>query len=64
MTFLSQRAEDFIILRRKPIAGYDISFLVTNFHTEEVRSFLLVLAKGAMRFSDHVVFSVNFHFFF
>ena len=34
MRFLSQRAENFIILRRKPIAGYDISFLVTNFHTE------------------------------
>lgn len=34
MRFLSQRAENFIILRRKPVAGYDISFLVTNFHTE------------------------------
>eukprot|EP01104_Vermistella_antarctica_P007088 TRINITY_DN1781_c1_g1_i1.p2 TRINITY_DN1781_c1_g1~~TRINITY_DN1781_c1_g1_i1.p2 ORF type:complete len:178 (-),score=51.35 TRINITY_DN1781_c1_g1_i1:105-614(-) len=33
--FLQQRAENFIILRRKPVAGYDISFLVTNFHTEE-----------------------------
>mmetsp|Transcript_10069 Transcript_10069/g.25164 ORF Transcript_10069/g.25164 Transcript_10069/m.25164 type:complete len:170 (-) Transcript_10069:321-830(-) len=34
MRFLSQRAENFIILRRKPIKGYDISFLVTNQHTE------------------------------
>merc|ERR1712137_433009 len=34
--FLSQRAEDFVILRRKPIKGYDISFLITNFHTEEM----------------------------
>ena len=34
MRFLSQRAENFIILRRKPVKGYDISFLVTNFHTE------------------------------
>lgn len=34
MRFLALRAEDFIILRRKPLPGYDISFLVTNFHTE------------------------------
>eukprot|EP00123_Amoebidium_parasiticum_P003863 comp15182_c0_seq1/m.11903 comp15182_c0_seq1/g.11903 ORF comp15182_c0_seq1/g.11903 comp15182_c0_seq1/m.11903 type:complete len:169 (-) comp15182_c0_seq1:35-541(-) len=34
MGFLMQRADSFIILRRKPIPGYDISFLVTNFHTD------------------------------
>jgi actin related protein 2/3 complex subunit 4 len=34
MRFLAQRAENFVILRRKPVKGYDISFLVTNFHTE------------------------------
>jgi hypothetical protein len=34
MRFLAQRAENFIILRRKAIKGYDLSFLVTNFHTE------------------------------
>eukprot|EP01120_Amphizonella_sp_Union-15-10_P010588 TRINITY_DN426_c0_g1_i3.p1 TRINITY_DN426_c0_g1~~TRINITY_DN426_c0_g1_i3.p1 ORF type:complete len:177 (-),score=28.21 TRINITY_DN426_c0_g1_i3:181-711(-) len=34
MRFLAQRAENFVVLRRKPITGYDISFLVTNFHTE------------------------------
>eukprot|EP00178_Gracilaria_changii_P009872 TRINITY_DN28696_c0_g1_i1.p1 TRINITY_DN28696_c0_g1~~TRINITY_DN28696_c0_g1_i1.p1 ORF type:complete len:177 (+),score=34.94 TRINITY_DN28696_c0_g1_i1:73-531(+) len=34
--FLMQRAENFVILRRKPIAGYDISFLITNFHTESM----------------------------
>lgn len=34
--FLTQRAESFFILRRKPIKGYDISFLITNFHTEEM----------------------------
>ena len=28
--FLCQRAEQFIVLRRKPLPGYDISFLVTN----------------------------------
>lgn len=32
--FLTQRAESFFILRRVPIKGYDISFLITNFHTE------------------------------
>eukprot|EP01083_Nonionella_stella_P279221 949913_1 len=34
--FLMQRAEDFIILRRKPVENYSISFLVTNFHCEEM----------------------------
>ncbi|KAJ3292188.1 Arp complex subunit [Borealophlyctis nickersoniae] len=34
--FLMQRAENFVILRRKPVEGYDISFLITNFHTEQM----------------------------
>ncbi|KAA6356558.1 MAG: putative ARP23 complex 20 kDa subunit, partial [Streblomastix strix] len=29
--FLMHRADDFIILRRKPVEGYDLSFLITNF---------------------------------
>ncbi|GAM25362.1 hypothetical protein SAMD00019534_085370 [Acytostelium subglobosum LB1] len=40
--FLVQRAENFIILRRKPVEGYDISFLVTNFHTEAMFKHKLV----------------------
>eukprot|EP00462_Mataza_sp_D1_P004078 CAMPEP_0175105342 /NCGR_PEP_ID=MMETSP0086_2-20121207/10388_1 /TAXON_ID=136419 /ORGANISM="Unknown Unknown, Strain D1" /LENGTH=169 /DNA_ID=CAMNT_0016381151 /DNA_START=5 /DNA_END=514 /DNA_ORIENTATION=- len=32
--FLAQRAEEFVILRRTPVKGYDISFLITNFHTD------------------------------
>ena len=40
--FLSQRAEDFVILRRSPIEGYDLSFLITNFHTEEMKRTALV----------------------
>lgn len=40
--FLQQRAESFVILRRKPIKGYDISFLITNFHTEEMLKHKLV----------------------
>eukprot|EP01043_Picozoa_sp_COSAG02_P003312 COSAG02_NODE_80_length_40128_cov_591.169002_30_plen_134_part_00 len=32
--FLMQRADKFIILRRKAVKGYNISFLVTNAHME------------------------------
>ena len=40
--FLMQRAENFVILRRKPIAGYDISFLITNTHTETMLKHKLI----------------------
>ncbi|KAI8982561.1 hypothetical protein BDB01DRAFT_152482 [Pilobolus umbonatus] len=40
--FLMLRAENFIILRRKPIQGYDISFLITNNHTEQMLKHKLV----------------------
>lgn len=40
--FLMQRAENFVILRRKPIAGYDISFLITNAHSETMLKHKLV----------------------
>lgn len=36
MRFMMLRAENFFVLRRKPITGYDISFLITNFHTEQM----------------------------
>ena len=36
MRFLCQRADQFRILRRKPIEGYDISFLIMNVHTEQM----------------------------
>lgn len=32
--FLTKRAENFLILRRVPVEGYDISFLLTNYHQE------------------------------
>lgn len=32
--FLAQRAEQFVILRRRPVEGYDLSFLVTHAHLE------------------------------
>uniref|UniRef100_A0A8R1DKW7 Actin-related protein 2/3 complex subunit 4 n=1 Tax=Caenorhabditis japonica TaxID=281687 RepID=A0A8R1DKW7_CAEJA len=32
--FMCQRADHFFVLRRKPLPGYDISFLITASHTE------------------------------
>eukprot|EP00179_Madagascaria_erythrocladioides_P029241 CAMPEP_0198340410 /NCGR_PEP_ID=MMETSP1450-20131203/44173_1 /TAXON_ID=753684 ORGANISM="Madagascaria erythrocladiodes, Strain CCMP3234" /NCGR_SAMPLE_ID=MMETSP1450 /ASSEMBLY_ACC=CAM_ASM_001115 /LENGTH=186 /DNA_ID=CAMNT_0044045385 /DNA_START=99 /DNA_END=659 /DNA_ORIENTATION=+ len=40
--FVTQRAEHFVVLRRKPIEGYDISFLITNVHTEDCFKHMLV----------------------
>jgi actin related protein 2/3 complex subunit 4 len=40
--FLAQRADEFLILRRKAIKGYDISFLITNFHCEDMWKHKLV----------------------
>jgi actin related protein 2/3 complex subunit 4 len=47
MEFLAQRADAFRILRRKPVTRYDISFLVTNIHVEQ-----MVLAKLIEELSD------------
>lgn len=32
--FMMQRADSFSVLRRKPVDGYDMSFLITHEHTE------------------------------
>ncbi|KAL7753569.1 Arp complex subunit [Sorochytrium milnesiophthora] len=40
--FLTQRAENFVVLRRKAVDGFDISFLITNFHTEQMYKHRLV----------------------
>lgn len=40
--FLMMRAEGFIILRRVPVKGYDISFLVTNTNCELMMKHKLV----------------------
>ncbi|EKC98376.1 hypothetical protein A1Q2_07390 [Trichosporon asahii var. asahii CBS 8904] len=40
--FMMMRAENFVILRRKPLPGYDISFLITNFHSESMLKHKLV----------------------
>merc|ERR1739848_430893 len=42
MSFLTQRAEHFFVLRRKPVPGFDISFLITNFHCETMYRHKLV----------------------
>mmetsp|Transcript_8523 Transcript_8523/g.12572 ORF Transcript_8523/g.12572 Transcript_8523/m.12572 type:complete len:170 (-) Transcript_8523:40-549(-) len=36
MNFIMQRAEKLNILRRKPVPGWDISFLITNYHIESM----------------------------
>lgn len=40
--FLMMRAEAFVILRRVPVKGYDITFLVTNRNVEEMMKHKLV----------------------
>ena len=40
--FLTQRAEQFSVLRRVPVEGYDISFLITNTHCETMLKHKLV----------------------
>jgi actin related protein 2/3 complex subunit 4 len=40
--FLMQRAEQFIVMRRKALEGYDISFLITNAHLEKMWKHKLV----------------------
>ncbi|ESO88884.1 hypothetical protein LOTGIDRAFT_204359 [Lottia gigantea] len=42
MRFMMMRAENFFILRRKPVDGYNISFLITNFHSEQMYKHKLV----------------------
>mmetsp|Transcript_3710 Transcript_3710/g.8843 ORF Transcript_3710/g.8843 Transcript_3710/m.8843 type:complete len:170 (+) Transcript_3710:220-729(+) len=42
MRFLMQRAERFVVLRRKAVKGYALSFLITNTHTETMLKHKLV----------------------
>ena len=34
--FMMQRSEQFIVMRRKPVEGYSISFLITHVHLEKM----------------------------
>nr|UEK51476.1 ARP2/3-S4 [Parasacculina yatsui] len=42
MRFLMMRAENFYIMRRKPVSGYDISFLITSDHVDTMFKHKLV----------------------
>lgn len=42
MRFMMMRSENFAILRRKPVPGYDITFLITNIHVEHMFKHKLV----------------------
>jgi actin related protein 2/3 complex subunit 4 len=42
LRFLTQRADEFKVLRRVPVQGYDISFLVTHVHAEDMYKHKLV----------------------
>lgn len=35
-SFLMQRAEQFVVMRRKAVEGYDISFLITHINVEKM----------------------------
>ena len=52
--FLSLRADKFLILRKKPIEGYDFSFLITEEHLqkfkkEEMINFILEFIQGIVK---------------
>jgi len=56
--FLSLRAENFIILRRKPIKSFDISFLITSRNIEsmirlKVVDFIIQFSLPSIYFVDH-----------
>jgi len=55
--FLQQRAEDFVILRRAAVPGYDVSFLITNFNLEEMKKDKLV--EFIIQFLEDVNKEVN-----
>ncbi|KIY67177.1 actin-related protein ARPC3 [Cylindrobasidium torrendii FP15055 ss-10] len=62
--FMMQRAESFVVLRRKPVAGYDISFLITNTHTEtmlkhKVVDFIIEFMKEVDREISEMKLSLN-----
>ncbi|XP_039029822.1 uncharacterized protein LOC120164142 isoform X2 [Hibiscus syriacus] len=51
------RAEAFQVMRRKPVQGYDISFLITNYHCKEMQKqklidFIVQFMENTRRFGD------------
>ncbi|ORY87759.1 Arp23 complex lacking the Arp2 subunit [Protomyces lactucae-debilis] len=57
MRFLMGRADGFVILRRKAIQGFDISFLITNRHTEDMLKHKLV--DFIIQFMEEVDAEIN-----
>ncbi|KAF8919762.1 hypothetical protein CPB85DRAFT_1429251 [Mucidula mucida] len=62
--FMMQRAESFIVLRRKPVQGYDISFLITNTHSEtmlkhKIVDFIIEFMKEVDREISDMKLSLN-----
>lgn len=57
MRFLMGRADSFVILRRKPIKGFDISFLITNTNTEDMLKHKLV--DFIIQFMEEVDAEIN-----
>ncbi|KAG4306082.1 hypothetical protein PORY_000070 [Pneumocystis oryctolagi] len=55
--FLMGRAEAFVILRRRPIKGYGISFLITNKHTEAMLKHKIV--DFIIQFMEEVDAEIN-----
>jgi len=62
--FLMQRAEQFVILRRRPMDGYDLSFLVTHAHLEtmwkhKLVDFIIIFMEEIDREISGMKISVN-----
>ena len=55
--FLMQRAEQFVILRRKPVEGFDLSFLVTHEHLEDFWKHKLI--DFIMQFMEDIDREIN-----
>ena len=64
MRFLMLRAEQFLIMRRKPIEGYDISFLIIHSHMEKLYrerlvEFVITFLKEIEKEINEMKLSVN-----
>ena len=64
MRFLMLRAEQFLIMRRKPVEGYDISFLITHTHMEQLYrerliEFIITFLKEIEKEINEMKLSVN-----
>ena len=56
-SFFQKRAETLFILRKVPIEGYDMTFLITNFHLEKFDKRLLI--NWLLDFCDSIAKEIN-----